>query len=125
MLMIRTLLLVMMLVAAMADPNAAKAESGNIEQREFVCMAQDTVMLKPGIPIEHEGKTYWGCCANCVQTIKTQPEQLTLATDPVTGATVDKAKAFIYNLNGFAVYFASQSSREIFGRDPRRYITQE
>ena len=110
-----------LLVAAIA-PGTASAENGNVEKREFVCMMQDTVMLKPGIPIEHGGKTYYGCCANCSKTITAEPERFTKAQDPVTGATVDKAVAFIYGVEGSAFYFESEASREAFGRDPARYV---
>lgn len=103
----------------------AAADAGNVEKREFVCMMQDTVMLKPGIPIEHEGRTYYGCCANCSKTIKAEPERFTKAQDPVTGATVDKATAFIYGVGGLAFYFGTQGSRKEFSSDPARYVRIE
>jgi YHS domain-containing protein len=104
------------------DPNAALAENGNVEKREFVCMMQDTVMLKKGIPVEHKGRTYYACCPMCIEKLKADPTRHTKAQDPVTGATLNKAAAFIYNLDGFAFYFASEASREAFGRDPGQYI---
>lgn len=111
----------LLLVAAVA-PGEAAAQDGPIEKREFVCMMQDSVMLKPGIPIEHGGKTYFGCCPMCSRAIKQNPERFTKAQDPVTGATVDKAAAFAYGLGGSAFYFESEASREAFGRDPSRYL---
>jgi YHS domain-containing protein len=112
------------LIAAIA-PGTALAENGNVEKREFVCMMQDTVMLKKGIPVEHEGRTYYACCPMCIEKLKADPTRHTKAQDPVTGATVDKAAAYIYNLDGFAIYFASEASREAFGREPGRYIAIE
>ncbi len=100
----------------------AAAENGNVEKREFVCMMQDTVMLKKGIPVEHKGRTYYACCPMCIEKLKADPTRHTKAQDPVTGATLNKAAAFIYNLDGFAFYFASEASREAFGRDPGQYI---
>lgn len=112
----------LLLLGAAMISDTALAESGNVTKREFVCMMQDTVMLKPGIPIEHEGKTYYGCCANCSKAIQAEPQRFTKTQDPVTGETVDKASAFIYGIDGSAFYFASEASREAFGRDPARFM---
>jgi YHS domain-containing protein len=61
----------------------------------------------------------------CIEKLKADPARHTKAQDPVTGATVDKAAAYIYNLDGYAFYFASEASREAFGREPGRYIALE
>lgn len=31
-----------------------------------VCMVNNTVFDKPQIPVQVEGKTYYGCCGGCV-----------------------------------------------------------
>lgn len=116
---------VLALLVAASAPSTALADSGNVEKHEFVCMMQDTVMLKKGIPVEHEGRTYYACCPMCIEKLKADPTRHTKAQDPVTGATVDKAAAYIYNLNGYAIYFASEASRAAFGREPGRYIAIE
>ena len=98
------------------------AASGNVDKREYVCMMQDMVLDKPGIPIQHEGKTYFGCCEMCKARIKGAPEQYTLAVDRVSGKKIDKATAFIYNLDGDAFYFATAANRKAFAESPTKYL---
>ena len=102
--------------------SSAFAADGNVADRKYVCMMQDALQVKPGTPIEHEGKTYYGCCAMCAEKLAANPERYTKATDPVTNARVDKASAFIYALEGSAFYFESEESRGRFGKDPARYL---
>lgn len=80
--------------------------SGRVEAVE-VCMVNDRVMGKPQIPVEYEGKTYYGCCQGCVNRIKND-RAIRYSIDPVTGVEVDKAKAYIVEgLAGEALYFES------------------
>ncbi len=73
----------------------------------IVCMVTDKVMGKPQIPVVVEGKTYYGCCKNCVGKLKGNPS-IRYAKDPVTGVMVDKSKAFILEgPAGDAIYFES------------------
>lgn len=94
----------------------AFAQDGNIEKRENVCVMQDSVLASPGIPLVHEGKTYYGCCPMCNQSIKANPEKYTKSRDPVTGTTVDKALALMYAHKGRVYYFESESSRSEFAK---------
>ena len=32
-----------------------------------VCAVEDVIQARPGIPCEHDGKTYWMCCPRCVE----------------------------------------------------------
>ena len=80
----------------------ALGASGYIDKREYVCMMQDMVLTKPGIAIEYQGKTYYGCCDMCKEKIKNAPQKYTRAR-PVSGKPVDKATAFIYWLDGDAL----------------------
>src|SRR5437867_7510443 len=73
--------------------------SGNVEKREYVCMMQDMVLTKPGIAIQYQGKTYYGCCAMCKEKIKNEPKKYTRAIDPVSGKQVDKADRKSTRLN--------------------------
>jgi YHS domain-containing protein len=109
-------------LVAVLGVGLALAASGNVEKREYVCMMQDMVLQKPGIPIQHEGKTYYGCCEMCKARIKGAPEQYTRSVDVVTGKKIDKATAFIYNLNGEAFYFATEANRKAFGENPAKYL---
>jgi YHS domain-containing protein len=96
--------------------------SGDVDKREYVCMMQDMVLEKPGIAIPYRGKTYYGCCAMCKARIEASPDEYTRAVDPVSGRTVDKASAFVYNLNGDAFYFATRANRKAFGAAPTRFL---
>ncbi len=72
---------------------------------ELVCMVNDRVMGVPQIPVEVEGKTYYGCCAGCVGTLKND-ESVRYAVDPISGNRVDKAEAYIVaGPQGLALYF--------------------
>lgn len=51
-------------------------------------------MGKAQIPVEVEGKTYFGCCDMCKTRLAQDPESRA-ALDPVSGARVDKASAVI------------------------------
>jgi len=100
----------------------ALGANGNIDKREYVCMMQDMVLTKPGIAIEYEGKTYYGCCDMCKDKIKNQPQKYTRATDAVSGNQVDKATAFIYGLDGDAYYFTSEANRKAFAENPQKFL---
>jgi len=98
------------------------AGTGNVDKREYVCMMQDMVLEKPGIPIQFDGKTYYGCCDMCKEKIRTAPDVYTRALDRVAGKKIDKATAYIYNLNGDAFYFSSDANRKAFAADPAKYL---
>lgn len=72
-----------------------------------VCMVNDKVFGEPQIPVEFEGKTYYGCCQGCVSRIKND-RAVRYSIDPLTGGEVDKATAFIVEgQGGKALYFES------------------
>jgi len=72
-----------------------------------VCMVNDKVFGTPQIPVEFEGKTYYGCCQGCVKRIN-EDKTVRYSTDPLTGREVDKATAFIVEgAGGEALYFES------------------
>lgn len=77
---------------------------------KLVCMVNNAYMGgKEQLPIEFEGKTYYGCCEMCVKTIKTD-RSVRYAQDPLTGKEVDKAVAFITKVPGSqdeVLYFES------------------
>ena len=79
-----------------------------------VCMVNDQFMGKPQIPVQVEGRTYFGCCAMCKEKLEKQPAART-AKDPVTGEPVDKAKAVIVkDGDGKVLYFASEDTLRRF-----------
>ncbi len=101
---------------------SAVAPPGSVPERSHVCMMQDTVLPSPGLPIEHEGKTYYGCCPMCQGKMLSDPERYMKATDPVTGKRVDKATAPLLEYQGSVLYFEEGKSRSLFERDPARYV---
>jgi YHS domain-containing protein len=82
----------------------------------LVCFVNNKFMGINQIPVEFEGKTYYGCCQDCVAKIKTQRE-VRYAKDPLTGAEVDKALAYIVispQGNNDVLYFESEQNYLIY-----------
>lgn len=72
-----------------------------------VCMVNNQFMGRPQIPVEVDGKTYYGCCAMCRGRLQSDAAART-AVDPVTNAPVDKASAVIgKTAAGSVLYFAN------------------
>ena len=85
----------------------------------LVCMVNDRSMAMEQIPVEVEGKTYYGCCPMCKDRLA-KDESFRYAIDPVSGAKVDKAKAVIGALPGAGVvYFESIANLEKFNAGQR------
>lgn len=79
-----------------------------------VCMVNNQFMGRPQIPVEVDGKTYFGCCEMCKNRLAENPEARA-ATDPVSGKPVDKATAVIARRpNGDVVYFENTANFERF-----------
>ena len=63
--------------------------------KNLVCMMNDKYMDgKEQIPIEVEGKTYYGCCQGCVTALNYK-RSTRYSIDPLSGKEVDKADAYI------------------------------
>lgn len=75
-----------------------------------VCMVNNTFMGAPQIPVEVDGRTYYGCCPACKDRLANDPSSR-VAVDPVTREEVDKSKAVIaYDHDRKVLYFASEAS---------------
>jgi YHS domain-containing protein len=97
---------------APADPAPALQR---VETKK-VCMVNDAVFERDQIPVEVEGKTYFGCCEMCKKRLA---EDLAVrqAVDPVSGKTVDKATAVIGALpDGKVLYLESAETFERYGK---------
>lgn len=114
-------LVVMACLVLCSARSSAAAPPGSVPERSHVCMMQDTVLPSPGLSIEHEEKTYYGCCPMCQGKMLSDPERYMKATDPVTGKRVDKATAPLLEYQGSVLYFETNASRGLFERDPARY----
>jgi YHS domain-containing protein len=81
-----------------------------VADRSLVCMVNDQDMGKAQIPVVVEGKTYYGCCAMCKERLAKDANART-GVDPVSGKSVDKAKAVIGKRpDGTVVYFESEAN---------------
>jgi len=95
-----------------AEPTTAALPVGitRVADPSQVCMVNDQFMGRAQIPVEVDGRTYFGCCPMCKDRLNSQPEIRT-ARDPVSGQPVDKAKAVIVqDATGKVLYFASEDT---------------
>jgi len=82
----------------------------------LVCFVNNKFMGINQIPVEFEGKTYYGCCEDCVAKINNMRE-VRYAKDPLTGKEVDKALAYIVlspEGNNDVLYFESEQNYRAF-----------
>lgn len=89
-----------------------KSEKTAKLESSLVCYVNNAYMGKEQIPVEVEGKIYYGCCEGCVDKLKNKRETR-YALDPMTGKEVDKALAYIVlkpNGNGEVLYFESEEN---------------
>lgn len=89
--------------------------SRQVLNRSMVCMVNDRVMGQTQMPVEVGDKTYYGCCAGCVDKLN-KDRKARVAVDPVSGREVDKSEAVILQgEGGQALYFESEKTA-------RRYL---
>lgn len=75
-----------------------------VEDASLVCMVNNQFMGKPQIPVEVEGITYYGCCEMCKGKLADDPAAR-LAVDPISGASVNKAKAVLGKEESGAIHY--------------------
>ncbi len=86
-----------------------------------VCMVNNQFMGRPQIPVQVNGKTYYGCCAMCKARLEGDAKART-AVDPVTQTPVDKATAVIGTTStGSTLYFASREHFDAYARRSRAH----
>lgn len=91
---------------------APSAEELTLVQNDKVCMVTDMVFPRTQIPVKIQGKTYYGCCESCKGTLS-KDDKSRLAIDPISGKSIDKAKAVIAARNdGSVLYFESRENFE-------------
>jgi len=75
-------------------------------------MVNNQFMGREQIPVEVEGKTYFGCCEMCKGRLARDPSSRS-AKDPVSGKLVNKASAVIAKRpSGEVIYFESKDTFE-------------
>ena len=104
------LLVVAAVAFAEVEPPAKPQGKLTKVETKNVCMVNEHDMGKPQIPVEVEGKTYYGCCAMCKKTLA-ENATARVAIDPVSGKQVDKATAVIAaQEDGRVFYFENEAS---------------
>ncbi|MCS5597025.1 MAG: hypothetical protein NZ828_07205 [Alphaproteobacteria bacterium] len=81
---------------------------------EYVCMVNDQRFPNVQIPVEVNGKTYYGCCQMCKAKLESVQE-IREGRDPVSGVIVDKASAVIgAGPDWTAYYFENEENLKLF-----------
>jgi YHS domain-containing protein len=110
------------LAASIHQPGNADAGQGPISDRSRICMLQDTVQGRSGLPCVYNGKKYYLCCAGCSAVFRSDAAIHSRAIDPVDGKSVDKADASAYAYRGHAYFFSSAGNMDKFARDPQEFV---
>ena len=107
---VRWLLSGLLVMALLVVAGQAVAEPIERVDAKRVCMINNTFFPKHQIPVQVDGKTYFGCCEMCKGRLASDAAART-ATDPITGKTVDKATAVIgATPDGKVFYFESDTT---------------
>ncbi|NIQ16100.1 MAG: hypothetical protein GTO02_17425 [Candidatus Dadabacteria bacterium] len=86
-----------------------------IVEPQFVCMVNNKLFNDEQIPVNVEGKTYYGCCEMCKGKLENNI-QSRVSIDPVSGVKVDKATSVIgVTASGKVYYFENKSNLQKFG----------
>lgn len=108
-------LLAILLTVATVFAQTPAAPLKKVEPKK-VCMVNEQYMNRDQIPVEVDGKTYYGCCAMCKDRLAKDAAKR-VAIDPVSGKTVDKAKAVIGAADdGTVVYFESEKNLKKYNK---------
>ena len=108
----------LMLILAAAGVFAEDSANDKVVKVEpiKVCMINDASMANEQIPVAIDGKTYYGCCPMCKDRLANDAAKR-VAVDPVSGKTVDKAKAVIGAAeDGAVVYFESEKNLKKYNK---------
>lgn len=106
-----TLLVILAAAAALAGDQQPQPK-GKLTKvaSKTVCMVNEQAMGKDQIPVEVQGKTYYGCCEMCKKALADNAEKRA-AVDPVSGKKVDKATAVIAaQEDGRVFYFENEEN---------------
>lgn len=95
------------IITPLSQAIAAEGDLRVVESK-YVCMVNNKVLANEQIPVEVNGKTYYGCCAMCKAKLERNSNVRT-AIDPVSGNSVDKASAVIAaRPDGSVLYFENE-----------------
>ncbi len=100
--------------AALADDVAVPVGPLKKVETKTVCMVNEQAMGKDQIPVEVDGKTYYGCCEMCKKALANNADKR-VAVDPVSGKQVDKATAVIAaQEDGRVFYFENDENLKTY-----------
>ncbi len=95
--------------------SVSNQSSLKIVEPQFVCMVNNKLFNDEQIPVNVEGKTYYGCCEMCKGKLENNI-QSRVSIDPVSGVKVDKATSVIgVTASGKVYYFENKSNLQKFG----------
>ncbi|SEG04785.1 hypothetical protein SAMN05421847_1386 [Halpernia humi] len=103
----------------MASASNEQPKVGDIVPNEKVCMVNNAYMGKKQLEVKYNGKTYYGCCADCQKKIPTD-ETARTAYDPISKNPVDKSVAIIAKSdeNDAVLYFENEANyKEYFQKN--------
>ena len=60
-----------------------------------------------------------------LSTMRSMPDTIEVAVDPVCGMTVEKTSSFHFEFNGENVFFCSEACEEAFKSNPRKYVLEQ
>lgn len=101
---------------AAAKKTPAKKTAVTPVETDKVCMVNDQYFGTPQIPVEVDGRTYYGCCEGCKATLAGDA-RARMAVDPVSGKTVDKSLAHIgASADGKVLYFENAANLKAWNR---------
>lgn len=105
-----TLIFFLTLLAASVEAQPGRVGTIVKVDPSRVCMTNNKDMGKKQIPVQVNGKTYYGCCPMCAKNMK-ENSAARYAIDPLTGQHVDKGDAVIGVIpTGDVLYFASEEN---------------
>lgn len=93
---------------------------GKVET-SFVCFVNNKYLGKEQIPVEVDGKTYYGCCMGCVGNLK-KNRAPRYSVDPLSGKEVDLSTAYIVlrpDGSGEVLYFESEENYQKYSSEKR------
>lgn len=105
--------LALLISGCQENNNAVKTDTSQTLTKvdpEYVCMVNNTLFPSEQIPVQVEGKTYYGCCEMCKGTLANDPGSRT-AKDPLTKEEVDKAESVAAaDVKGNIYYFQNEEN---------------
>ena len=111
----RAFLLISLLIATVLAAQTPPPPLTRVESKQ-VCMINERYFKSDQIPVEVDGKTYYGCCDMCKERLAKDAASR-VATDPVSGKEVDKAKAIIAAAaDGKIAYFENEKNLEMYNK---------